>query len=137
MKFFLNFAFVTLMSFFVSCKKEYPSQGEKNADIPPVRKVRYELYTNENFSDNAENIQFSIFMRNPVKTIFDSALAVMKIRDIPDFDHRLTIEKSVPGNDTSTLTVGFLYQIEQVGISWYVEPFPAHDTLREIIYSFR
>jgi hypothetical protein len=121
-----------LLLIVVSCKKDQP-----NAKINPPRKVRYELYTNEDFSDNQQNILFSIFMRNGQKTIFDSPLAKMKIKDIPESIHRIIIEKMVPDNDTSTLVVGFNYQIENVGSSWYLETFPAVDTFKVLRYPFR
>jgi hypothetical protein len=120
-----------------SCRKEQLPEKGNITNTLLVRKVRYELYTYENFSGNAENIQFSLFMRNAGKTIFDSALAIMKVEDIPDFSHRIIIEKTVPLHDTSSLSVGFDYRIENVGISWYQEIFPAADTLKLIQYSFR
>ena len=61
----------------------------------------------------------------------------MKIKDIPDSLHKIVIEKSVPGNDPSTLTVGFDYEIENVGSSWYLEPFPRGDSLKLLRYPFR
>lgn len=116
----------------VSCKKDQP-----NAKINPQRKVRYELYTKEDFSDDQKNILFSIFMRNGQNTIFDSPLAKMEIKDIPDSNHRIIIEKMAPDNDTSTLVVGFNYQIENVGFSWFMDTFPASDTFKLLSYSFR
>jgi hypothetical protein len=127
---FILFSF--LLFIVVSCKKDQPS-----AKTNPPRKVRYELYTNEDFSDDQKNILFSIFMRNGQKTIFDSPLAKMKIKDIPDSNHRIIIEKMTPDNDTSTLVVGFNYQIENVGFSWYLETFPAVDTFKVLRYPFR
>jgi hypothetical protein len=124
--------FPVLLFIVVSCKKD-----QLNAKINPPRKVRYELYTNEDFSDDQKNILFSIFMRNGQKTIFDSPLAKMKIKDIPDSNHRIIIEKMAPDNDTSTLVVGFNYQIENVGYSWYLESFPAVDTFKVLRYPFR
>jgi hypothetical protein len=50
---FLLFPF--LLVIVVSCKKDQP-----NAKTNPPRKVRYELYTNEDFSDDQKNILFSI-----------------------------------------------------------------------------
>jgi hypothetical protein len=61
----------------------------------------------------------------------------MKIKDIPDSNHRIIIEKIAPDNETSTLVVGFNYQIETVGYSWYLDTFPATDTFKLLRYSFR
>jgi hypothetical protein len=121
-----------LLLMVVSCKKDQP-----NVKTNPPRKVRYELYTNENFSNDQENILFSVFMRNGQKTIFDSPLAAMKIKDIPDSNHRIIIEKLAPDNDTATLVVGFNYQIENVGSSWFLDTFSSGNTFKLLKYSFR
>lgn len=76
-------------------------------------------------------------MKNDRKVIFDSLFVTMKVEDIPDSNHRIVIEKAVPGNDTSTLAVGFYYEIEGVGISWYLDSFPATDTFKLVRYSFQ
>ena len=128
---------VSLIATTSSCKKDQlPAGGNKAGDFT-LRRVRYELYTNEDFAGNKANIRFSLFIRTNEKTIFDSSLAVMKIQDIPDSLHRIIIEKPVPGNDPSTLTVGFYYEIENVGMSWYLEPFAMGDTLKVLKYPFR
>ncbi len=128
---------VSLIAATSSCKKDQQSASGKKSSYFPVRRVRYELYTNEDFTGNNENIRFSVFIRTNGKTIFDSSLAVMKIKDIPDSLHMIVIVKSVPGNDPSTLTVGFDYEIENVGSSWYLEPFPRGDSLKLLRYPFR
>ena len=132
MKINLFIIFPVLLLIVVSCKKDQP-----NAKTNPPRKVRYELYTNEDFSGDQKNILFSIFIRNGQKTIFDSPLAAMKIKDIPDSNHKIIIEKLAPDNDTATLVVGFNYQIENVGFSWFLETFPAGDTVKVLRYPFR
>jgi len=121
-----------LLLFVVSCKKDQP-----NVKINPPRKVRYELFTNEDFSDDTKNILFSIIMRTGQHTIFDSPLAAMKIKEIPDSNHRIIIEKLVPDNDTATLVVGFNYQIENVGSSWFLDTFRTGNTFKLLRYSFR
>ena len=124
--------FLILLFIAASCKKD---QADARTNLS--RKVRYDLYTNEDFSDDQKNIFFSVFIRNGQKTIFDSPLATMKIKDIPDSNHRIIIEKFVPDNGTSTLVVGFNYQIETVGSSWFLDTFPATDTFKLLRYSFR
>jgi len=121
-----------LLLFVVSCKKDQP-----NVKINPPRKVRYELFTNEDFSTDQKNILFSIFMRKGQKTIFDSPLSAMKIKDIPDSIHRIIIEKLAPDNDTATLIVGFNYQIENVGNSWFLDTFSSGNTFKLLRYPFR
>jgi hypothetical protein len=137
MKTFVTGICLAFVSILTSCKKDsLPPEGT-NAGESPVRIIRYELYTNENFANDPKKIQFSLFIRKAGNTIFDSSLALMEIRNIPDSIHKIIIEKAVPGNDTATLVVGFDYSIENVGNSWYLEPFPAGDTLKILSYPFR
>jgi len=128
---------ISLISAIGSCKKDQLPAHGSTVISSPQRQVRYELYTNEDFEGNTGNIRFSLFIRTDRQTIFDSSLAVMKIKDIPDSLHRIIIEKSVPGNNPSTLIVGFDYQIENVGNSSYLEPFPSGDSLKVLRYPFR
>jgi hypothetical protein len=124
--------FLVFFALVLSCKKD-----QANAKTNPSRKVRYELFTKADFSGDQKNILFSIFMRNGLKTIFDSPLATMKIKDIPDSNHKIVIEKLVPYNDISTLAIGFNYQIENVGNSWYLDTLSSVDTFKVLSYSFR
>ena len=137
MKTYSILAILAIMSIVASCKKDQSIPYGKHKDNPPARKVRYELYTNENFKGEDKNITFRLFMRNNTRTILDSALATMKIEDIPDFNHRIIVEKLVPGNDTSRLVVGFIYDIENVGESWNLEEFPSGETYKVVSYPFR
>jgi hypothetical protein len=135
MKAYSILAIVAVVSCLAACKKEgYPQYEDY---FTQQRVVRYELYTTEDFSDENNNIQFSLTIRKPGRTLFDSALATMKISEIPDSAHRIIIEKRVPGNDTSRLAVGFDYKIENVGVSWYVDEFLANDTLKVVRFSFK
>src|SRR6266700_5642225 len=109
MKTYVSVVAFAVMVVMASCKKDHWPVYGKDKGNSPARKVRFELYTNENFASDQKNIQFSLFMRTSGRTIFDSALATMKIANIPDSLHRIIIEKYVPGNDTATLAVGFEY----------------------------
>lgn len=124
------------MCLVTSCKKDR-YETNKPTSSGPERNVRYELYTDQNFAGDKKNIQFRLLMRTDRKDILDSPLATMKIEEIPDFNHRIIIEKAVPGNDTSTLVVGFTYYIENVGYSWYLEEFPSVDSFKVINRPFR
>jgi hypothetical protein len=134
MKYFGIALFAFLLLSIAACKKVYDANQQYN---PPLRKVRFELYTKENFSGNTRNITFSLQMHNSTDKIYDSTLSPMKVEDIPDSLHKMIFEKSVPGNDTSTLVVGFYYYLENVGYSWYLEQFPARDTFKILRYPFR
>lgn len=95
------------------------------------------LYTNNDFSGNNDIIVFSLFMRNHAGILFDSALAPMKIMEIPHAKNKIIIEKRVPDNDTSELSVGFLYSIEGVGNSWHLDTCKAGETLKVIEFAFQ
>lgn len=134
MKIYFILFVAAAMLLVTACKKDYNSGYEHK---PQLRKVRFELFTNENFSGDKHNITFSLHMHNHERKILDSALATMKVEEIPDSLHKIVIEKFVPGNDQDTLVVGFEYYIEHVGYSWYLEEFPAKDTFKLLRYSFR
>lgn len=116
------------------CKKDHDVNQQRK---PSPRKVRFELYTKEDFSGNTENITFSLQMHNDTGRIYDSTLSTMKVEEIPDSMHKIVFEKFVPANDTSTLSVGFYYYLENIGYSWHFEEFPAKDTFKVVQYSFR
>jgi hypothetical protein len=125
-----------ILIIFASCKKQQSPPGGGTQALQQ-RKVIYELYSKEDLSNNAEIIHFTLHMETLSQSIFDSLLAPMKLSDIPDSAHSIVIEKSVPGNDTSTLKVGFLYTIDNVGTSWHYEAFPGSDTLKIVNYAFQ
>jgi hypothetical protein len=115
-----------------SCKKDPLPSAQA-----PIRIIKYQLYTNIDFSGNNDTIKFSLFMRNRTRTLFDSALAPMKISEIPNATNKIIFEKIVPDNDGSELSVGFLYSIEGVGNSWYLDTVKAGETFKVIDYAFQ
>jgi hypothetical protein len=122
-----------------ACKKD---NAPMQTAPPSGRKVLYELYTDQDFSTDLHNITFTLHMINMgTRKTYDSSLATMQIKDIPDFAHRISIEKLVPANITNNLTdsfaVSFVYAEENVGVSWHTELFPAGDTLKLIRFNFR
>lgn len=106
---------------------------------PPAieRKIRFQLYTNQDFSADNSIIHFSIFIKDANRTLLDSALASMQIKDIPDAAHKLIVEKTVTGNYNSDLTAGFRYEIENVGISAFIDTSKAGNTFKIIDYAFQ
>src|SRR5882724_4157734 len=128
MKIYLNpkILFLAVLILGTSCTKSGSSSPAS------TRTVKYVLYTNNDFSGNNDNIVFSLFMRNHTGILFDSALASMKIMEIPHSTNKIIIEKTVPDNDTSELSVGFLYSIEGVGNSWHLDTCKAGETLKVI-----
>ena len=132
MKRFLNQALiVTLLSTLASCHKD---------SVPPnlvERKVHYILYTNKDFSGDNHTITFSVFIRKNNTILLDSVLSPMKIKDIPNMANKIEIDKLVPNNDPSDLTVGFLYTIEGVGNSWFLDTCSRGQTFKVLEYPFQ
>ena len=131
------FLIVVVLLFVVpeSCKKTYPSTdgGDPSLD----RTVRFQLYTDKDFSDETSVIKFSIFIRNSRKTLFDSSFAPMQIKDLPDAAHKIVIEKTVSGNGNVDLAAGFNYEIENVGHSWYIDTSKAGHAFKVVNYAFQ
>jgi len=115
-----------------SCKKDrYPAKPI------PARTIQFTLYTEKDFSDDNHNITFSVFIRTHTRTLFDSTLSVMKIKDIPGTANKIVIEKKVPNDDGSDLAVGFNYTIENVGISWHTDTCQAGNTFKIVNFAFQ
>ncbi|HTQ63211.1 MAG TPA: hypothetical protein VMI12_00350, partial [Puia sp.] len=68
-----------------SCKKNQTGQSA------PTRKIQYVLYTNEDFSDNSGIIHFTLLMKDNGRVLWDSLLAPMQIKDIPDASHKIVV----------------------------------------------
>lgn len=117
-----------------SCSKQYSTSG---GNYPVSRKFRFQLYTNQDFSNNNSVIHFSIFIKNGSTKILDSSLATLQIKDIPDSAHKIVIEKTVTGNYSGDLSAGFLYEIENVGYSWFIDTSKAGNSLKVIDYAFQ
>jgi len=125
-------AAVAVLLVVVSCRKY--SSG--NMSYPAAqRTIRFQLYTNQDFSDNSSVINFSIFIRDANRTLFDSSLASMRIKDIPDALNKLVIEKTV--NDNSDLAAGFRYEIHDVGTSSYIDTSKAGNPFKIVDFSFQ
>ena len=119
----------------MSCKKKYPSVNEM---LPSTeRKISFQLYTNQDFSANTSVINFSVFIRKANNILFDSALAPMQIKDIPNAAHKLIVEKAVRDNDNSDLVAGFRYEIENVGHSGFTDTSKAGNPLKVIDFAFQ
>ena len=101
-----------------------PSCTKPKYDMPvntlTDRKIRFQLYTDQDLSNNNGNIYFTLFIEKPINIgLWDSMLPPMKLKDIPGNTHKLVIEKAVPGNLHGLLRVGIRYTIADVGNSDY------------------
>lgn len=119
-----------------SCKKQTIDREPDSPGVP--RKVQFLLYTDKDFSSDNGNILFTVSIKNSAnQVLWDSVLPQMKIKDIPNLEHKIMIEKSVPGNDASPLKVGFYYSIENVGNSWHLDSLNAGETLKVVDFNFQ
>jgi hypothetical protein len=127
-----------------SCEKT----GSNASPVPPDngRTIRFVLYTDHDFSDDNSVIHFSIFIKKgsvyvfdtvTANILFDSTYTPRLIKDIPDPAHKIIVEKKVIGYNDVDLTAGFVYEIENVGSSWYVDTSKAGNPLKVIEYNFR
>lgn len=116
-----------------SCKKESTPAKDEVA-----RKIQFQLYTDKDFSTDNHLISFRLLIQKEDNTVlWDSTLASMKIKEIPGVTNKLVIEKPVPGNDPSLLKLQFLYTIENVGISWYIDTSSAGQKFKLVDFNFR
>ena len=77
-------------------------------------------------------------MASGIKTIFDSSLAPMTIAAIPDSLHALVFRKTVPAEFAQAkLAVGFFYEIDNVGSSWFIDTSEAGQASGSVIYNFQ
>lgn len=116
-----------------SCNKEQPTPGTKKVE----RTIQYILYTNEDFSDDEHNITFSVFARDDERTLLDSAITIMKVKEIPSVENKIIIEKKLFTDASTVLVAGFVYEIEHVGVSWYLDSIPADDYSKTIEFAFK
>lgn len=129
MRLLTAFATLAFLCITYSCKKD---------TVPPVtRTIQYILYTDKDFSSDDALVTFTLYMKNRTNIIFDSSLAPMKLKDIPNAANKIVFEKTVPHNDTALLTVGFLYSIEGVGNSWYLDTCASGETFKTVNYNFQ
>jgi hypothetical protein len=111
-------------------------------DMPPKsiteRKIRFQLYTDQDFSNNNGNINFTLFIEKPINMgLWDTMLPPMKLKDIPGNTNKLVIEKTIPGNQNGLLRVGIRYTLDGVGNSDYLDSSYAGDTLKIVDYNFK
>ena len=117
---------------FTACKKDHPTPH-----FSP-RTIHYQLHTDQDFSDDEHTITFRLHMHAGNNVVFDSALAPMLIKEIPDKAHQLIFDKLVPaGFDRDTLVVGFVYEIKNVGVSWFLDTCAPGQARKIVDYNFR
>jgi len=114
---------------------------KKSTEPSTPRTIWYILYTKEDFSNVNDTIRFRLRMQTTGTTgrvLLDSSIAPMKVSEVPDSLHRLVFAKTVPaGYQQDKLVVGFIYDIDNVGESWYLDSSAAGQKTKTVEYSFR
>lgn len=114
---------------------------KKGAETPPPRTIWYILYTKQDFSEVQDTIRFRLHIHTTGTTgrvLLDSNIAPMRVSQVPDSLHRLIFTKTVPpGHENEKLVVGFVYDIDNVGESWFLDSMNPGDRVKKIEYSFR
>ena len=124
-------AVFTLLVVVTACTKQFGT----TPTLPLTRTIKFNLYTEQDFSTDNHNITFSLFIKNHTKTLFDSTITTMKVKDIPKLANKLVFVKKIA--DNSELSAGFTYYIENVGYSWHLDTISAGNNYKLIDYSFR
>jgi hypothetical protein len=113
-------ATIVTMIFTTSCKKQTDSNDYKKPEV--ARNVRFQLYTDQDFSIDHHTINFRVFIQNSNNAVlWDSLLLPMEIKDIPGVANKLAMEKTVFADANSLLKVGFRYSITGIGESWFID----------------
>ena len=108
-----------------------------NNETVTSRNVQFQLYTDQDFSNDNHLITFKLTIQQlPNTIIWDSVLAPMKIKDIPSFANRINIDKTVK-TQPGQLKLGFYYTIEEVGDSWFFQPMESWESFKLVDLNFR
>ena len=128
--------FLTAAFLIISCKKEKPQP----VPSPSTKTIKFVLYTNEDFSTDEDTIRFALTIRNnagtvKARSIFDTTLMLMKIKDIPGQGNKLVISKTVP-DDGTILEAGFIYYT-RFGVGSRFDTVSTNEKLKVFEYPFR
>jgi hypothetical protein len=112
-----------------SCKKD---------EVAPVgpRTIRFELYTDQDYSLETNSIVFKPNITDGNKVLWDSVFSAVQIKDIPSPAHKIVFEKVIL-NNSSDLKAGFEYTIENVGVSWYYVKATPAESIKTVSFNFR
>ena len=111
---------------------------KQTAVAPPPRTVTYVLYTEQNFSTVQDTIRFRLLMKAGDHTLLDSSLGPRRVSEVPGPSARITIQKTGPeAYRNSDLLVGFIYDIDNVGESWFLDSSRAGNLAKTVEYSFK
>lgn len=130
----IAFALVLTMPLMNSCTKDSaPPQPAK------ARTIHYQLFTSGSFTTDFNMVTFTLHIKSADNSIvWDSVMAPMRINEIPNEANKIEVFKKVPNDDGKTpLSVGFLYTIQNVGMSWFLDSCGPADTLKVVRFDFK
>jgi hypothetical protein len=137
MKILSLIAVLSILMLVTSCKKDNQS-GSSNSSQNVERNIRFTLYTDKDFSNDDAHILFSVFIESSSnQPIWDSALAPMKIKEIPAFANKIVVDKTITGYGNKLLKIGFRYTIDGVGSSSHYDAFSPAENFKEIEFNFQ
>jgi hypothetical protein len=121
---------------FVACRKDRVRSDDL---IPLVSKtIRFQLYTTEDFKIETKNVIFRLFIEDPMRhIIWDSLLPPIRLNQVPDSFHIISIERNIRIKPQETIKAGFRYTIEDVGSSSYVDTLSPGTKFKLIEFNFR
>jgi len=127
---------VLAVSLTLSCKKE----KSQPVITTSTKTIKFILYTNEDFSTDEDTIRFLLTIRNNVGTInsrsiFDTTLMLMKIKDIPGPSNKLAFSKTIP-DDGTLLEAGFIYSTK-FGVGSKFDTIGTSEKLKVFEYPFQ
>lgn len=106
--------------------------------VSSPKKIQFILYTDKDFSQQTGNISFVLSVRTSRnQVIWDTLLPPMQLNDIPTYRNRLVIEKIITSYDPPVVRAGYLYYIEDVGLSWYWDKVNPCETFKTVQFNFQ
>lgn len=125
---------IVLLVSFSACKKN----SNVVADVQAARQIKYVLYTDKDLSADNEDILFSVFIEDQANNlIWDSAIAPMKVKEIPIQTNSIVVDKTVQTNLHSVLRVGFRYTLPNVGNSSHIDTSNSGSVFKLVDYNFQ
>lgn len=120
-----------------SCKKENHSQ-QVDSSQDAARNIRFALYTSKDLSNDEEHVLFTVFIESASnEPIWDSALAPIKMKEIPAFANKIVADKRITGYANKLLKAGFRYTIDGVGNASHYDAFSPGENFKEVEFDFQ
>ncbi|MFD2148240.1 hypothetical protein [Mucilaginibacter antarcticus] len=101
-----------------------------------ARTVNFNRYTEKDFSAEKGNITFFVQITDGSKKLLDSAVATMRINEIPTQANKLIYAKTL-NNTNGELKVGFKYVLENFGYSLHYDIFNSNEVHKEMNFSYK